>query len=176
MLFLKIKDETLAQIRDSQELGGGKQPYKYDSPWIVQKLAALWKAMCAWCFPPHPGCSAAVWLLCATLPSLAQFPACTIQGSCIWRGNGSGENDEVKDIFSCVCVWLWLTVSITIEKSSHHGEVVGWEGKVGRRPAFLQGDAGPVWQAEPVGQLPMNLCWRHAKATAPLSLKLAGSA
>lgn len=51
--------------------------------------------------------------------------------------------DEVKDIFSCVSLWLWLTVSMTGEESSHYGEAVGWEGKVGGRPASLQGDSRP---------------------------------
>lgn len=60
---------ALAQIRDSQELGCGKKQHKYDSPWILQKLAALWKALrewFTWMLPPPTPCmqSCSVVALC----------------------------------------------------------------------------------------------------------------
>jgi len=79
LFSLKIKDETLAQICDSQELGCGKKQYKYDSPWILQKLAALWKVgegrggrmgAQAWC-SPHPHADGR-WG-CSVLPCLPQL-------------------------------------------------------------------------------------------------------
>lgn len=84
--------------------------------------------------------------------------------------------NEVKDTFSCVSAWLWLTVSITGEESSHYGEAVGWEEKVGRRPASLQGDGRPSF----TGRTCRTTRWTSAedmqRQQPSLSLKLAGSA
>ena len=84
------------------------------------------------------GCSVLPCLLWLSFPLALSWEAAYGEGMIL-------ENmfDEVKDIFSCVSVWLWLTVSINGEESSHYGEAVGWEEKVGRRPASLQGDGRP---------------------------------
>lgn len=95
-------------------------------------------------FPPCSPCRAAVW--CSVLPRLPwlNFPLALTWEAAYGDGMILAKMfDEVKDIFSRVNVWLWLTVSITGEESSHYEKAVGWEEKVGRRPASLQGDGRP---------------------------------
>lgn len=62
------------------------------------------------------------------------------------------------------------------EESSHYGEAVGWEGKVGGGQPPCKETADPVLQAEPVGQLQTNLSEDMQMQQPSLSLKLAGSA
>lgn len=62
------------------------------------------------------------------------------------------------------------------EESSHYGETVGWEGKVGGGQPPCKETADPVLQAEPVGLLKMNLSEAMQMQQLSVSLKLAGSA
>lgn len=147
LFSLKIKDETLAQICDSQEPGCGKKHHKYDSPWILQKLAALWKAGGG----GGNGCIGMVFPPASCLQSGSVVALCYLAFLGLvshWRYPGKaacGEGmilekmfDEVKDIFSCQCVALTNSVHHWRRKQS-----LWWEEKVGRRPASLQGEGRP---------------------------------
>lgn len=144
LFSLKIKDETLAQICDSQEPGCGKKHHKYDSPWILQKLAALWKAGGKWVrrhgVPPRVlpaerqcGCSVLPCLPWLSFPLVLPWEAACGEGMILEK-----MFDEVKDIFSCQCVALTNSVHHWRRKQS-----LRWEEKVGRRPASLQGEGRP---------------------------------